>query len=503
MPIAGASNLGEGLDPDRGKALRMQASPPTPAPPGPTAAPSAPAAPAPSAPAAPAPPADPAAATPAPAAAPAPAPAAPAPAAQRPAKRAVPDYDGRGDAPTTAGDVFRGIGRVLLFIPRVVVDYGVRWPVGYVVRNVEHSRGARAAFRYVFLQPPAPTMAIFPIAFYDFGFQSSVGVRMVWTNGFLTPGSKVSIKLGTGGRDWWRADTNITVAAPYGLRPGIDFAIRNRPDQQFFGLGPRTPQSALARYAHSRASVGVHVGWPQLQLFVASVTSAASTSHFSDDASIEDQVAAGRIAELPAGYHEILATRRVGARLALDTRWNRPSDGPPASGARLDATLERVRDGERGSWTHLDATLGGALVLDAIGEHKLDLRARVELVSSAAGVTVPFLELPSIGGSRDLRGFGSGRGRDLSAAALTLDYQWPLAAWLDATIYLGVGNVFGENLSGLYAGALRASAGFGLGLAGLDDERQIELWAATGTDPLDEGLDATVFRLVLGYTHDY
>jgi outer membrane protein assembly factor BamA len=97
---------------------------------------------------------------------------------------------------------------------------------------------------------------------------------------------------------------------------------------------------------------------------------------------------------------------------------------------------------------------------------------------------VPFLELASVGGSRDLRGFGSGRGRDLSAAALTLDYQWPLAAWLDATLYLGVGNVFGENLSGLYAGALRASAGLGLGLAGLDDERHVELWAATRTHPL-------------------
>jgi hypothetical protein len=437
--------------------------------------------------------------SPAPTAAPSPSPAAQPP----PARRAVPDYDGRGDAPTTAGDVVRGIGRVLLFIPRVVVDYGIRWPVGYAVRNVEHSRGARAAFRYLFLQPPAPTMSIFPIAFYDFGFQSSIGVRMVWTNGFLTPGSKVSIKLGTGGRDWWRADSKLTVAAPYGLRPGLDFGVRNRPDQQFFGLGPRTPQSALARYAHSRASVSAHVGWPQLQLFVASVTSAASTSRFSDDAAIEDQVAAGRIAELPAGYREILATRRFGARLALDSRLQHTSGSPPASGARLDALVERVRDQERGSWTHVEATLGGALLLDAVGEYKLDLRARVELVSSTSEVTVPFLELPSIGGSRDLRGFGSGRGRDLSAAALTLDYQWPLAAWLDATLYLGVGNVFGENLSGFYAGALRASAGLGLGLAGLDDERQIELWAATGTDPLDEGLNATAFRLVLGYTHDY
>lgn len=421
----------------------------------------------------------------------------------RPAKRPVPQYDGRGEAPTTFGDVLRGAGRVLLFPVRLVVDYGVRWPLGYAIRTVEHSRTARAAFRYVFLQPPAPTMSIFPIAFYDFGFQSSIGVRMVWTNGFLTPGSKVSIKLGSGGRDWWRADTSLSVAAPWGLRVGADFGVRNRPDQQFFGLGPRAPQNALARYAHSRAAVAVHAGWPQLHGFVASVTSAASTSHFSDDRSIEDQVAAGRIAALPPGYHEILATRRAGVRLALDSRGDRRDDAPPQSGVRLDALVERVRDDEIGSWTHLDATLGAALIVDPVGEYKLDLRARFELIESERDVAVPFLELAGVGGSRDLRGFASGRGRDRSAVALTLDYQWPLAAWLDATAYVGVGNVFGEHLSGFHAGALRASFGFGLGLAGLTGERQIELWAATGTPPLDEDFEATSFRLVLGYSHDY
>jgi hypothetical protein len=417
----------------------------------------------------------------------------------------VPDYDGRGEPPTTAGDVFRGVGRVLLFPLRVVVDYGVRWPIGYLVRTVEHSRSARAAFRYVFLQPPAPTMSIFPIAFYDFGFQSSLGVRMAWGDGFLTPGSKITIKLGTGGRDWWRADTAVSVAAPHGLRLGADFGVRHRPDQQFFGLGSRTPQAALARYAQSRAALTVHAGWPQLRLFVASVASAASTSHFSDDPSIEDQVAAGRIAALPPGYHQILATRRSGVRLALDTRdlgGARDDGAPSRSGARLDATVERVRDDELGSWTHVDATFGAALRLDAVGEYKLDLRARFELIEADAGVEVPFLELAGIGGSRDLRGFASGRGRDRSAAALTLDYQWPLAAWLDATVYLGVGNVFGERLSGFHAGALRGSAGLGLGLAGLTGDRQIELWAASGTDPLDQDFNFASFRLVLGYSHD-
>ena len=69
------------------------------------------------------------------------------------------------------------------------------------------------------------------------------------------------------------------------------------------------------------------------------------------------------------------------------------------------------------------ATVGGALRLNRVGEHKLDLRMRVELVEPTTATDpndIPFLELATVGGSRDLRGFASGRGRDLSAIAVML-----------------------------------------------------------------------------------
>jgi hypothetical protein len=235
----------------------------------------------------------------------------------------------------------------------------------------------------------------------------------------------------------------------------------------------------------------------------------AGTSHFSEGLSIEDQIAVGRIAAEPPGYRSLVVTQRIGGTLALDTRGRRPDTHEPdytSSGARLDAVIERVRDREIGEWLHLDATLGGALRLDRVGEHKLDLRMRIELIrplGGIAGADIPFVELASVGGSRDLRGFASGRGRDLSAAAFMLDYQWPLAAWLDATLYLAAGNVFGRSLSGFSAGALRGSGGMGLALAGLSPNRQVELWTAIGTDPFDEGAEVTSFRLVLGYSRDY
>jgi hypothetical protein len=429
---------------------------------------------------------------------------------QRPPARPVPSYDGRAQPPTTAGDVALATVRVILFPIRIVVDYGVRWPLGKLISTAEHSRGVRRGISYLFLQPPTPTMSISPVAFYDFGFQSSIGLRFLWTNGFLTPGSKFSVKLGTGGADWWRGDGTIVVAVPqtHGLRAGFDASVRRRPDQQFFGLGPRTPHSARARYLNARFGVTAYAGWRELSFLIGSTSTFTSASHFNGSASIDDQVAAGRIAALPAGYGELVDTQHFGARIALDTRGAKdsPERERDSSGVRLDGIVEHVRAREPGDWLHVDATLGSALRLDPPGEHKLDIRLHLELVEPSAvtdGGDIPFHELATIGGSRDLRGFASGRGRGLSAVALTLDYQWPLAAWLDATLYLGAGNVFDRRLSGLTAGKLRGSVGMGLALAGLTNERQLELWAAVGTEPFDEGAELSSFRLVLGYSHDY
>ena len=196
-----------------------------------------------------------------------------------PPKRPVPVYDGRAEKPTTFVDVARGVVRVVLFPVRIVVDYGVRWPIGKLITAAEHSHGVRSVIRTLFLLPPAPTMSIFPIAFYDFGFQSSIGLRFLWTNGFLNPGSKFSLKLGTGGADWWRADGTVIAAAPHSrFRAGFDAVLRRRPDQQFFGLGSHTPYAARARYLQVKLGLTAFVGWPELSV-TASEAVASSRCH--------------------------------------------------------------------------------------------------------------------------------------------------------------------------------------------------------------------------------
>jgi hypothetical protein len=416
-----------------------------------------------------------------------------------PDKREVPDYGGH--PPPQRVRWLRTVGRVVLFPIYVVNEYVVRRPLGFAVDFAEHARAPRVAIRYLFLGPKVPGPAIYPVALYDFGFQPSVGLRVSWNDGFLTPGSKLGLKLGYGGSDWLRADGALRVGMPFGTWVGFDAAARHRPDAVFYGIGGRTPEDAKARYELTRTAVGVSAGWRWVSVVGGTSGALTTTSDFHGGPSIEEQVAAGNIAALPAGYSEEVIAHRLGVTVALDSRSRKREE----SGARFDGIVERVwqRDRTRQAWTHVDATAGAGLLFDPVGERKLDLRLRVEMVEARSAMDVPFLELATIGGSRDLRGFSGARARDASALAFTLDYQWPLAAWLDATAYLGVGNVFGPRLGGFHTGKLRGSAGFGLSLAGFSDERQVELWAAGGTDPFDQGFSFTSFRLVLGYSRDY
>lgn len=425
---------------------------------------------------------------------------------KRPEKRTIPDYDGRPPAPPTFVDGLLWVPRVVLFPVRIVVDYGVRWPLGALVRGAEHSRTLRKIIRFAFLAPKTPTPQIFPVVLYDFGFQPSAGIRLLWTDGFLTPGSRLSIKLGSGGFDLWRTDAAVRV----GFGPGfaqLDAGAGQRHDAVFYGIGSDTPAAALARYQDSRRNASLRAG-AEAKGIGASVYASAGhhrfdPSNYGGDASIEEQVAAGRIAMLPAGYPDGYNTLRAGGSISLDTRARH--ERRQESGARFDASAERVWDADdrARAWTRLEAVLGAAVLFDPVGERKLDLRLRAQRVGGGMRADIPFLELATTGGGRDLRGFSSGRLYGDSALALTADYEWPIAAWLDAHAHAGVGNVFGPNFGGVAAGELRGSVGFGVSIAGLSAEREVRLSTAFGTEPFERGLDFSSFRLVLGFVYDY
>lgn len=426
-------------------------------------------------------------------------------AAKPPPRREVPDYDGREDAPGTFGDGLLWIPRVVLFVPRVVVDYGVRRPIGFVVQKAEHSKGFKRFLQNLFREVENANPLIYPVALVDFGFKPSAGVRIVWRRGYLVPKSDVTVRIGTGGTDWWRLDGGIKTKLD-ALRTSLSAGVNERPDYVFYGIGRDTPDEAKARYAarkyFARGSIGGHVkDVGDAMLGFAVTDNELFSSNYGDEPSIEDQVAAGRIPALPTGYEQDYKTARVGARVTLDSRVDNKR---VRSGARFDGAIERVFDlTNETSWTRLELMVGGGLLLDPVAERKLDIRLGVEIVEPDHDSTqIPFLELATISGAPWLRGLPTGRVYGASAAAFLVDYHWPLAAWLDAHANLGAGNVFDSELSGFALRHLRGSFGGALTIAGLT-ERQIGISLHFGTEPLGDGVDVTSSRFILEYSGDY
>jgi hypothetical protein len=422
-----------------------------------------------------------------------------------PPKRAVPDYDGRAPAPSTTGAKLAWIPRVILFPFRLVADFVLRRPIGWAISRAEHSKGFRRFIRSLFHEYEHGSPFIFPVVLVDFGFQPSIGLRALWRNDFLRKGGSASVRVGTGGLDYWRADGSTKQRfGPIAISAGI--GANRRPDYVFYGVGYDTPPDARARYSArklvARAGISGHLeGLGELEVWGAGTDTSFRTSTWGGE-SIEEQVAAGRIDELPDAYIGGYSTFRIGSSVTLDTRF----DGRRArSGARLDATIERVFDAEdsRQAWTRFELQIGAGLLIDPVAERKVDVRLDLQFVEGDSGVDIPFLELATNAGTKLLGGMPPGRLYDRSAITLRMDYTWPLAAWLDARAHLAFGNVYDKGLRGLSLSTLRGSTGLGVFIAGLAAERQVGISAAFGTEPLGDGLDFSGSRILLEYSSDY
>jgi hypothetical protein len=96
-----------------------------------------------------------------------------------------------------------------------------------------------------------------------------------------------------------------------------------------------------------------------------------------------------------------------------------------------------------------------------------------------------------------LRGFGSRRLIDRSAAVATLRYRWPVWDELDGMLHYAVGNVFGPHLRGFDVSMLRASFGLGIATATQSDQ-PFEILLAFGTETIEAGGAVESTRLAVG-----
>lgn len=407
------------------------------------------------------------------------------------------------------------VPRVLLFPAWAVSEYVVRRPLGWLTSTAERERWPTLIINFFTFGERQG--GILPTWLIDYGLRPSIGVYAFW-NDFLVDGNDLRLRLAWGGTDTWLA----RAADRFELGPGtlaLNASYESRPDHVFYGIGDRV--DARARHFRSvvRGGVSYDVPWIRSSYgrFTASLRQVKldGERRCCDDPSVNERVRAGTFGT-PPGMDQVYDVAEQSATLVFDSRWPRfpeelelASDyvPPPGNGVRLGLRAELAEltsqslatgDALASSWLHYGASLGG--FVDVTGQQRL-LGATVllDFVDPLSSGAVPITDLISLGGERPLRGFLPSRLVDRSAAAVRLEYSWPVAVWLDGELLYETGNVFGAGLAGLELADFRSSIGLGLSAAG-DQDHNFQLLLAVGTTSFRDGSELDSFRFVLGTT---
>ena len=425
-------------------------------------------------------------------------------------KRAVPNYDGRGSRPPTPAESARWVPRILL-APLFLLHEGVIAQPGWAIGTAAERNRTPPKVANALTFGTGDRAGFYPTAFYDFGFRPSFGLTM-WARPVRPNDGRLKAHLGFGGRRWWCVElsqrlylgSRTTHDLPFD-KSQIHMAFRfyERPDHAFHGLGP-DPSAERSWYFRRQigGTVSSEIVFGDYDGVGVGITlddnhfAEGSPTERSGELSIEQQFDVTDPDVVPGfgGYTLGMAH----AALNLDSRKPRPAGG---SGVRLEVGGEIGKDLREGGGAFVRYGGEVGLHLDVSGGRNrvLSLRHKIRLAAPIGEATsLPFTELPAIGGDEVLRGFPEGRYRGYSLWASSLQYTWPAWVYLDSIVFVDVGNTFGRNLSGLGMGQLCGSFGFGL-RSSFDRDSSVHLLIAAGTTPFDDPkFRINSFRLSIG-----
>jgi hypothetical protein len=423
-------------------------------------------------------------------------------------KRSLPDYDGRGPPPTTAGAAALWVPRVLLAPLYLPTEYLIRRPLGAAISAAERANLPNILYDF-FAFGPDHKAGVVPVAFLDFGLYPSVGVYAFWDDAFFK-GDSLRAHASFWTEDWLAASLVQRILFQGKDSMQLKLLGVRRPDHVFYGTGPSTLESAQSRYGEDRLDGEVLFDLPMwrsskvaLGLGVRSAT--FRNGHYGHDPGILENVAAG-VFPLPDGFAQGYTAEYNDVFVALDSRRPYPDDG---SGVRVEAQAEQgnnFRQSPGSEWIHTSAGAGG--FWDVNGYRRVLSLSALAMFSDPLGrQPVPFTELVTLGGDiaapgafpAPMSGFLPGRMVDRSGAVATLRYKWPIGPWIDGSLKAEVGNVFGEHLQGFETKLLRFSGSFGIESDSSVDS-SFEFLFGFGTETFEHGAQIDSVRLAIGVT---
>jgi hypothetical protein len=417
-------------------------------------------------------------------------------------KRAVPDYDGRPE-PTTAGDVALWVPRVVVSPLYFVTEYVIRRPIGTLITAAERANLPKELYNF-FTFGEDHKAGLVPIAFYDFGFYPSVGLYAFWDDvGFKGHDLRLH---GSAWPEGWLALV-LEDRIHLGKNDTIEFeaALIKRPDFAFYGLGPTSVQEDRSRYSRTLLDGNIQY---ELRMWRSSKLSTRigvkhatiADGRFRDDPTLSEESARGTF-PLPPGFGEAYTAEYQRAHLAIDSRPKRPA---PGTGFRVEAAAEhgtQINTFPGAAW--LRYGFAASAFYDLNGKNRVLSLAATTLFSDPVGKgEVPFTEYVTLGGDYAMRGYWPGRLIDRSAAVLTAGYKWPVWGYLDGTIDVAIGNVFGERLEAFDPRLFRLSSTIGVSTVNSPDST-IEVLFGIGTETFESGARVSSFRLVFGASRGF
>jgi hypothetical protein len=417
-------------------------------------------------------------------------------------KRELPDYDGRGEEPTTPGDVALWVPRILVSPIYLVTEYGLRRPIGAVVSAAERA-GLPAAIYDFFTFGPDHKAGFAPTFLVDFGFVPSVGIYAFWDDAIFK-NNDLRLHASTFGPDWLAGSLTDRIHLTKNQTLSFHVSAIRRPDHAFFGIGPQTLQSNISRYGEDSFEGGALVDarlWRGSHIEAGTGVRSVSLyeGHYFSDPSLGTEASVGAY-PIPYDFGRGYTAQYNHLAAALDTRVPRPASG---SGFRLEMQADQgsdIRATPDSGWIRYGGAVGG--FWDVTRGRVVSFSVATSFVDSLGGAPIPFTELVALGGDGPMRGFMPGRLLGQSSVVGTVRYTWPIWVWLDGALEVATGNVFGDHLEDFKPSLLRLSGALGIESISTPDNA-FEFLVGFGTETFEQGGQVDSVRVLVGTNHGF
>jgi hypothetical protein len=408
----------------------------------------------------------------------------------------IPGYESGRAAPGDDGDsTWRGIGRGLLYVPKLAIDLVLspaRAAIWAQDRYHLSDRYTRTFYN------AAQTIGLYPTLSVDSALGASAGAGFVHRD-LLGDHEQLGLEFSIGNRYRQIYSARLSTGNRLGGRFSVelDAGYERRPHDAFYGIGngdrvgavsapvdPRVdPTSIEAHYRQDRARLAVIADLGAWQGLHVRASGAASEVQFGAPDQGEPLVGLYDPRGI-VGWNGI----RYGYG-ELELRWDSRREttvmephAVPSAGALAAVFGGRMHRLDPGPdfWRYgLDLAKFTKI---AEGPRVIALRFHGEGVTGARD-EVPFTELPHLGGPTYLRGYALDQFRDRVAAFGSVAYEWDLSQWFSANLFVDAGRVY-PDLTELSLAQLRV--GYGLGI----EAHRVESFVLEGSigSSIDGGL---------------